>query len=146
MASKKLILTLLCVTALTFMTVGCGSDDSTPTAPAVDTAPPALPGSLSVDYAARQHEVTVSWAPNVTDSDFDGFLVSRGSYDLDPVAVVSDPQSANSFQDTDLDGAGRQVTYYIYSVDTSGNVSAAATVSVNLDEQAPPADSAAPVQ
>jgi len=94
----------------------------------------------------RQNTATVSWAQNVTDSDFDGFLVSRGSYDLDPVAVVSDPQSANSFQDTDLDGAGRQVTYYIYSVDTSGNVSAAATVSVNLDEQAPPADSAAPVQ
>ena len=105
----------------------------------VDTAPPALPASLSVDYSSLQHTATVSWGQNVTDGDFEGFLVSRASNRQDPVAIVSDPQAANSYQDDDLVDAGRQVTYYVYSVDTSGNVSAAATVSLDLYDESVPA-------
>ena len=140
MASTKHILTLFCVmTALTLVTTGCGSDDNSPAAPVVDTAPPALPASLSVDYSSLQHTATVSWGQNVTDGDFEGFLVSRASNRQDPVAIVSDPQAANSYQDDDLVDAGRQVTYYVYSVDTSGNVSAAATVSLDLYDESIPA-------
>src|SRR6056297_769522 len=47
MASKKLILTLTCIAAVAVLAVGCGSDDNdSPTAPVVDTAPPALPINL----------------------------------------------------------------------------------------------------
>jgi hypothetical protein len=141
MASKKLILTLVCLTALSMLTMGCGSDDdSSPTAPVVDTAPPALPSGLDVDYAAIQRQATVSWDSNVTDSDFAGFLVSRGSYDYEPEALVAEPQAATTYVDNDLVGVGRQVTYYIYSVDTNGNVSAASTMTLNLpvDEVEPP--------
>jgi len=140
MASKKFILTLLCITAMTFVVVGCGSDDdSSPAAPVVDTAPPALPGGVSAQFSAANQSASVSWDQNVTDNDFAGFLVSRGSYDMDPEALVDEPQVGNSYQDSDLDGAGRQVTYYVYSVDNSGNVSAAATVSVEMPEAPAPA-------
>jgi len=138
MASNKLLLTLMCLTALTLLTVGCGSDnDSSPAAPVVDTAPPALPSGLDAAYASGQQSATISWDLNVTDSDFEGFLVARGSYDLEPVVLVDEPQAANSFEDDSLMGVGRRVTYYIYSVDTSGNVSAASTVSVDLSDEAP---------
>lgn len=138
MASNKLLLTLMCLTALTLLTVGCGSDDdNSPVAPVVDTAPPALPSGLDAAYASSQQAATISWDLNVTDSDFYGFLVYRGSYDFEPVALVDNPQTANSFQDDSLEGAGRQVTYYIYAVDTNGNVSAASTISIDLVVDAP---------
>lgn len=132
MASNKLTL-IFAALSIAALLVGCSGDDdssSNPVAP-VDTAPPALPGNLAVDYAAEQHTATITWDQNVTDADFAGFLVSRGSYDGSPVELVDTPQTANSFQD-DVDGCGRLVTYYIYSVDTSGNVSAAATVSLTI--------------
>ena len=140
MASKNLIVTLLCITAMTLVVVGCGSDDNTsPAAPVVDTAPPALPSGIAAQYSPVAQSATITWDQNMTDADFAGFLVSRGSYDMDPYALVSDPQVSNNYQDSDLVGAGRQVTYYVYSVDTSGNVSAAATVSVDQDAAPAPA-------
>jgi hypothetical protein len=139
MASKKLILTLLCVAALTFAVTGCGDDDSSPTAPAVDTAPPALPSGLTADYAPGSDSATLSWDPNTTDSDFAGFLVSRSSYDMDPEALVSEPQAASSYEDDDLASVGRLVTYWVYSVDRSGNVSAAASLTIEQDAAPAPA-------
>jgi len=70
---------------------------------------------------------------HAADADFAGFLVSRASYDLDPVELVGAPQASTEFQDADVASCGRQVTYYIYSVDTSGNVSAASTVSLQFE-------------
>ena len=137
MASKKIFLTLMCLTALTFVAVGCGDDDSNPVAAAVDTAPPVLPSGLDLQYAAVDRAVTVSWDQNVSDADFAGFLVSRAAYDGEPVALVDEPQAAPYFEDADVD-FGRVVTYYIYSVDTSGNASAAATVTLNLDDSVDP--------
>lgn len=138
MASKKITLTLVCFSIFALL-VGCGSDDdSSPVAPVVDTAPPALPGNLAVEYAAANQQATIIWDQNVTDADFAGFLVSRGAYDEAPVALVTEPQAANTFQDQLGDACGRQVTYYIYSVDTSDNVSAAATVTLSIDAPAAP--------
>jgi len=86
MASKKLILTLACVTALALVATGCGSDDdSSPTAPVVDTAPPALPANLAVAYDQAQDLAVVSWAPNSTITRFAGFPVSCASYNPDAV-------------------------------------------------------------
>ena len=94
MASKKFILTLLCITAMTFVVVGCGGDDDpAPVAPPVDTAPPALPSGVSAQFSAEAQTATISWDQNVTDNDFAGFLVARGSYDLAPVELVSEPQA-----------------------------------------------------
>jgi hypothetical protein len=141
MASKKLILILLCVIAMTFVVVGCGGDDDkSPAAPPVDTAPPALPSGLSAQYSQDSQSATVSWDQNVTDSDFAGFLVSRSSYDMQPEALVSEPQAANSYQDNDLGTAGRVVTYYVYAVDESGNVSAASTVAIEMEPAPQPAN------
>ncbi len=140
MASKKLILTLTCIAALAFLAVGCGSDDDSPTGPVVDTAPPALPSNLQAVYDEAQAAAVISWAPNTTDADLAGYLVSRASYDLDPVELVSAPQSANQFQDADVASCGRQVTYYISAVDESGNVSAAATVALEFQPEADQAD------
>ncbi|MEZ4387418.1 MAG: hypothetical protein R3D98_07520 [Candidatus Krumholzibacteriia bacterium] len=133
MASKKTTLILVGL-GLIALLAGCGSDnDSNPVSP-VDTAPPALPGNLDVQYAAGQSTAVVTWDQNVTDADFAGFLVSRGAYDNAPVALVSDPQSDNSFEDQLGSDCGRQVTYYVYSVDTSDNVSAAATITLVLPD------------
>ena len=46
-----------------------------------------------------------------------------------------------AYVDNELEGVGRQVTYYIYSVDTNGNVSAASTMTLNL-----PVDAVEPPQ
>ncbi len=140
MASKKLILTLTCVTALAILAAGCGSDDdSSPAAPIVDdqvdTAPPALPSNLQAVYD-RAHGCSVSWAQNTTDADFAGFLVSRTAAGAEPVELVDQPIRANQIQDPDVAGAGGELTYSVRSVDTSGNVSAASTVVVEFDAPA----------
>jgi len=131
MASKKttFIIASLGIIALI---AGCGSDSSNPTTPIEDTAPPALPGNVAAQYQPSQNTTVVSWDANVTDADFAGFLVSRGAYDNEPVALVSTPQAATQFADQLSQTCGRQVTYYVYSVDTSDNVSAAATVTVEI--------------
>lgn len=135
MASKKITLALMALGLMALM-VGCSSDDDSPAAPVVDTAPPALPGNVAVELVSD--EATVTWDANVTDADLAGYLVSRGSYDNAPEALVTEPQAANSYADELGECCGRQVTYYIYSVDTSDNVSAAATVTLQLP--APAAD------
>jgi hypothetical protein len=140
MASKKLITTLVGL-GIMALVVGCGSDDDSPTAPVTDTAPPALPGNLAVDYAAPQDQVTVTWDANVTDADLAGYLVARASYDGDPVQLIDAPQAANSFQDDLGECCGRLLTYYVYSVDTSDNVSAAATVTLQMPAPEPGRDS-----
>lgn len=137
MASKKFILTLVCISTLGLLALGCGSDDdSNPVAPAppIDTAPPMLPGNLDVDYSEVQQTAVITWNQNVTDADLAGYVVSRGSYDLTPTVLTETPQTANTFQDQLTDDCGRQITYYIYAVDTSDNMSAAATITLEFEE------------
>ena len=140
MASKKNRLILVCVSALLLAATGCGSSSSNPTSPPVDTQPPTLPSGLAVDYAPRHQTATISWDANVTDLDLAGYLVYRGIFDREPVALVSAPQAATYFVDEDLEGLARVVTYYVYAVDTSGNQSAAATISLNLDIESEPVE------
>ena len=86
MASKKIILTLATI-GIVALLGGCGSDDdssSDPVAPVIDTAPPALPGGVAVDYAADQQVINLTWDANVTDADLAGYIISRGDYTNDP--------------------------------------------------------------
>ena len=138
MASKRISFILACLLAAMLVVGGCSKSSSNPTQPAVDTTPPALPFGLNLDFAPRQQAATITWEANVTDLDFAGYLVYRGSYDYEPVALVSVPQTATQYVDNDIDGHGRVLTYYIHSVDTSGNASAAATVTLVLEIDADP--------
>jgi len=132
MASKKtFIIASLGIIALV---AGCGSDSSNPTTPVVDTAPPALPGNLAVQYQSSQNTAIVSWGANVTDADLAGYLVARGAYGEQPTALTDAPQNTTQFIDNLGATCGRQVTWYIYAVDTSGNSSAAATISMWLPD------------
>ena len=133
MASKKTTLILVSLGIIALL-AGCGGDDDSNPVNPVDTAPPALPGNLDVQYAADQNTAIVSWDENVTDADFVGYLVSRGAYDFEPEVLVDTPQASNRYLDQLGADCGRQVTYYIYSVDSSDNVSAAATVTLAIPE------------
>ncbi|MDD5720431.1 MAG: hypothetical protein PHQ53_12150 [Candidatus Krumholzibacteria bacterium] len=135
MASKKSLLSLICLAALTCLIAGCSDDKtSNPVTAPVDTTPPALPAGLALELVPHQQTATITWQPNVSDLDLAGYLVYRSSYDLAAVALVTVPQTATYFNDDDIIGNGRLLTYYIYSVDTSGNISAAATIELNLND------------
>jgi hypothetical protein len=139
MASKKLILTLTCVTALAILAVGCGSDDdSSPAAPVVDTAPPAIASGVEVVYS-RQHEgVKVSWDPNATDSDFAGFVLSRAVDGAQAIELIESPQDVTEYWDLELGELGCQAaTYLVYAVDAAGNMSAASSVTFEVPEDDP---------
>lgn len=136
MASKKIILTLATI-GIAALLGGCGGDDSNdPVAPVIDTAPPALPGGIAVDYAADQQVVNLTWDANVTDADLAGYVISRGDYANDPQDLTVEPLTATTFQDTTEPGqSGRRVTYYVRCVDTSDNLSAAATATVVISHE-----------
>lgn len=138
MASKNLNLTLACLLAAMLIVSGCGNSSSNPTQPPVDTTPPVLPSGLNVDFAPRHQVATITWQANATDLDLAGYLVYRGSYDLSPVALVAAPQAATYYVDDDIEGHGRVLTYYIHAVDTSGNASAAATITLTLENDDDP--------
>lgn len=129
MASKKttFIIASLGIIALV---AGCGNDSSNPTTPVVDTAPPALPGYVAVQYQASQSTAVVSWPANVTDADLAGYIVARGAYDLEPTALTDDLVTGTSFTDQLEAHCGRKVTWYVYAVDTSGNTSAPTTTTM----------------
>jgi hypothetical protein len=140
MASKKLLLTLACITALAMVTVGCGGDDddSNPVVPVVDTAPPALPSGLQL--ALDSDGAILTWDENTTDVDFAGFLVSRTIDGSGTIALVEVPQAQAGYHDISSLPVGAALTYLVYSVDTSGNASAAAVASCVVEYDAPTPD------
>lgn len=125
MASSKMFVTMICITLISLVAVGC-SDDSNPTTttPPVDTAPPAVPANVDVAYDLSSGSATISWAPNTTDSDLAGYVVSRDSYG-DVANLVATPTLINSYQDTNPPMGTS--TYSVYAVDQSGNQSAVVT-------------------
>ena len=125
MASSKKIVTLICITMITLVAVGC-SDDSNPVTatPAVDTAPPAVPANVSAVYDSAEGTVTISWAANTTDADLAGFIVTRDYYGTVEV-LLGTPAMITEFEDTS--SAIGISTYNVYSVDETGNQSAVAS-------------------
>jgi hypothetical protein len=125
MASNKKIVSLVLITLVGLAFTGCSDSDSSPAAVAIDTAPPAVPSNLDMDYSAGA--ATMTWATNTVDADLAGYVVVRESNGA-TTTLVSAPALINSYVDN---SPVLGVSYYhIYAVDTSGNQSAVATVNL----------------
>jgi hypothetical protein len=133
-SSNQKLLVVLSVAFLAWGVSGCGSDSNSPTAP-VDTAPPAVPTDLTAIYEGDQ--VTVSWAQNVTDSDFAGFTLAR-SNNGQTVELISVPSAVTMY--ADANPAIGVSEYAVAAVDQVGNQSAFRTVSVTIQRQHAPVD------
>ena len=132
MASNKKIAILMLVTLVSLAFTGCSDSDDNPAAVVVDTAPPAVPADLDLNYS--NGTATISWAQNNVDADLAGYIVTR---ERNGVAedLVAAPALINSFIDANpLSGSSQ---YHVYSVDTSGNASAVMTtyLTVTLSHQ-----------
>lgn len=126
MSSIKTIVTLALITTLSLVSIGC-SDSTDPVTVVdppivIDTAPPAVPSNLASAYA--EGFVTLSWDTNTTDSDLAGFVLTRDNYG-ELTTLVGSPSVFQSFQDAPAMGLN---IYEIYSVDTTGNASAVASI------------------
>ena len=120
MASKKMIVTTL-ILGLVAVATGC-SDSNNPIVAAPDTAPPALPSNLDVEFTAGV--AVVSWDINSVDSDLAGYIVTR-ERSGQTETLLATPTLVTTFQDdAPLTGSS---SYHVYAVDTSGNESAVAT-------------------
>ena len=120
MASKKMIVTTL-ILGLVAVATGC-SDSNNPIVAAPDTAPPALPSNLDVEFTAGV--AVVSWDINSVDSDLAGYIVTR-ERSGETETLLATPTLVTTFQDdAPLTGSS---SYHVYAVDPSGNESAVAT-------------------
>lgn len=121
MASKKMIAATL-ILGLVAVATGC-SDSNNPIVAAPDTAPPALPSNLEVDFTSGV--AVVSWDENAIDADLAGYVVTRERLG-ETETLVETPMLMTSYQDSaPLVGSS---AYHVFAVDTSGNESAVATV------------------
>jgi len=121
MASSKKIVTLMLITLVGLAFTGCGNSNPASVA-ALDTAPPAVPANLSVDYASGA--ATISWAANNVNADLAGFIVTREHSGVSE-SLVASPSMITSYTDASpLAGASM---YHVYAVDFAGNQSAVAT-------------------
>lgn len=121
---------LLLVAALTTLAGCSGADSGTDSVvgprSAIDTAPPAVPTGLSA--TSGRSTVKLSWRPNTTDPDFQGFLVYRVAFDQ------TWPLNETPVQDPRYVDAAPLRGYAIYavtSVDAQGNESAWTRIQYN---------------
>jgi len=125
-ALKRNSIAALAVAAV--LLTGCGGQNVEETPTTVDTAPPSVPTQLT--GSSWHSQITISWSPNATDTDFAGFKVYRlsGTRVLD---LTEEPQGENMY--LDVNPALGYNTYQVASVDLSGNESARASIEVYLD-------------
>lgn len=122
MASSKKILALICITLVGFAFTGCSDDSATPAAPAIDTAPPAVPANLDLAYDGAA--AVISWDNNTVDADLAGYIVVRERNGVSENLVAS-PALIHTYVDAaPLLGASM---YHVYAVDAAGNQSAVST-------------------
>lgn len=120
MATSKKIMTLMLIAVVGLAFTGCSDNGSNAViAPVVDTAPPAVPADVSLQYDSGT--ATISWAANNVDQDLAGFVVVR-QHNGSSQALVQAPVMVTSFADGNAP-VGTSV-YHVYAVDLSGNQSA----------------------
>lgn len=121
MASKKMIAAFL-ILGLVAVATGCSDSNTNPVAATPDTAPPALPSNLEVEF--NEGVAVVSWDISSWDTDLAGYIVKRvrnGEAEL----LVATPTIMTTFEDNaPLRGSS---SYHVYAVDTTGNESAVVT-------------------
>lgn len=127
MAGSKMILTIALISLVSVLGAGCSDDSNPVSTPVIDTAPPAVPVELSASYDIGSGVATISWAPNTVDTDLVGFIVSRDHYG-EVEQLVSEPTLVTTLEDP-APKVGIN-NYEIMAVDTSGNESAVATISL----------------
>ncbi len=123
MSATKSILTVLAAAALLGVLAGCSSSDPVAPVDLVDTAPPAVPTSLTATVAMTV--VKLRWDPNTVDADLAGYrvyeLVGDGSHLLTETPV----QEARWVDHYPPLGP---CNYAVAAVDAAGNESAWQTV------------------
>ncbi|MCB1183515.1 hypothetical protein KDM41_08775 [bacterium] len=128
MASNKKILALICMTLAAVAFTGCSDDAATPAAPAIDTAPPAVPANVDLEYSAGA--AVLSWDTNTVDSDLAGYIVTRERNGVSQT-LVGTPSLIHTYVDTaPLQGASM---YHVFAVDNAGNESAVTTSYLTIE-------------
>ena len=125
MSRKSTLITLAALAALT-LAAGCGSSTRIPTA--IDTAPPAAPTALTAAFETGG--VVVTWAPNTTDADFAGFVVSRTVHG-NVAQLIDTPTDITECVDP-APVAGCLNSYAVSARDLTGNESGLVTITVDL--------------
>ncbi|MCK9995553.1 MAG: hypothetical protein KAH56_04645 [Candidatus Krumholzibacteria bacterium] len=127
MVSNKMIVTFMLIAIASLAFTGCSDDNPVTTVIPADTAPPAVPANLSVDYSADM--AVVNWDISTVDNDLAGYVVTRERYGIIDT-LVNTPVLISSYEDTNpLSGSS---LYHVYAVDHAGNESAVATVSLTI--------------
>ncbi len=133
MVSNKMIVTFMLIAIATLACAGCSDDNPVTPSNPVDTAPPAVPANLTVDYSSEK--AVINWDMSTVDTDLAGYIVTRERYGVTEV-LVGTPTMISSYEDTNpLTGSS---LYHVYAVDHTGNESAVATVNlvITLNHQA----------
>lgn len=122
MATNKKIATLMLITLVGLAFTGCSDSNDSVLAPTVDTAPPAVPANVDLQYA--DGAATISWAANTVDADLAGYIVERERYGVSETLVASPALITSYVDNAPLSGSSM---YHVYAVDNSGNQSAVST-------------------
>jgi hypothetical protein len=127
MVSNKMIVTFMLIVIASMAFTGCSDDNPVTTMIPVDTASPAVPANLSVDYT--NNSAVVNWEMSTVDPDLAGYIVTRERYGVTET-LVGTPALISSYEDMNpLTGSS---LYHVYSVDRTGNESAVASVSLTI--------------
>ena len=127
MVNNKMIVTIMLIAIASLAGAGCSDDNPVNPTTIVDTAPPAVPVNLSVDYSMDM--AVISWDQNTVDTDLAGYIVTRERYGVTET-LVGTPAAISSYQDMNpLSGSS---LYHVFAVDNAGNQSAVATVSLTV--------------
>ena len=125
MVSNRMIVTFLLITIVALAGAGCSDDNPVTPGTPIDTAPPAVPANLSVDYNAET--AVVNWDLSTVDTDLAGYIVIREHNGVSEI-LVRTPALISSYEDPNPPSGVS--LYHVYAVDTSGNQSAMASVSL----------------
>ncbi len=127
MVSNKMIVTFMLIAIAALACAGCSDDNPVTLVNPVDTAPPAVPSNLSVDYSANK--AIISWDMSTVDPDLAGYIVTRENCSVTEI-LVDQPIFVSRYEDANPKAGS--TLYSVYAVDNVGNESAIATVNLTI--------------